>query len=64
MPPSRDSFRRNRVAPIDASILAFQPIRRLVRCSPLADGRRSTSAMKISELRGSRERFALRRHRL
>jgi hypothetical protein len=23
MPPSRDSFRRNRVAPIDSSILAF-----------------------------------------
>ncbi len=25
MPPSRDSFRRNRVAPIDASILALLP---------------------------------------
>jgi hypothetical protein len=25
MPPSRDSFRRNRVAPIDGSILALLP---------------------------------------
>ena len=30
MPPSRDSFRRNRVAPIDTSILAFMAGARLL----------------------------------
>ena len=35
MPPSRDSFRRNRVAPIDGSILALLPSDYGLRMGPM-----------------------------